>query len=151
MLTTHATTSNEGSLHILDTEPCLAREQCGVNFFTSREWAHHVEQQNNIGIAIKKTDFLEKLGGGPVDEARAAEFSKRATEVFTHLWRHHHDPSTWGKKSHLVGIFFAVSMRKHFVEFRLCEGDCKAEAYATLKFCDFTRNRRDNGSLLKCE
>ncbi|KAF9496979.1 hypothetical protein BDN71DRAFT_1588572 [Pleurotus eryngii] len=149
MLTAHTNTSNEGNLHILDTEPCLPREKCGVKFFTSREWTHYVEQQGNIGLAVKKTDFLEKLGGGPVDEARAAEFSKRATEIFTHLWRYKHDPITWGKKSHLVGIFFAASMRKHFVEFQLCEGDWKAEAYATLKYCDFTRNRRDNGSLLK--
>ena len=74
--------------------------------------------------------------------------TKRAKQLWNTLYRHRQDPTTWGKKGDFVADFFSRHMRNSFMEFGLCEGNWKADAFAIVRYPDWASKVRTTGAIL---
>lgn len=120
-------------------------------YWTKSEWVKHENKQNDRGTtstSAEKLEFLTNENGVAANKERLRQISKAAKITWNELYRYRLDPTTWSKTTVKAATYFSNNMRTQFEEFRLCEGDWKVEAFATIRFPDWCKNR-DKGHLTR--
>lgn len=91
--------------------------------------------------------FLTDRNGIAISKDRRSIIYEEACTVWNSLHSNHEDPSCWKTKTKFAREFFSNSMRSKFEEFRLCKDDWKVEAYATVKYSDWTKRMHKHDKL----
>ena len=118
-------------------------------YWTQSSWMEYKKKRINQGFTIYGLDFLRNQDGEKISEARLGAMTKRAKQLWNTLYRHRQDPPSWGKKDDFVADFFSQHMRHSFPEFGLCEGGWKAEAFAIIRYPDWSSKVRSSGLILR--
>lgn len=115
-----------------------------VRFWTLQDWKDFLSAPSDSSSAqsiSKKTGFLTDGDGNKLTKLRLKQMRKTASEAFIELYNRRLDPPTWGSKREIARRYFAYKMREEFEEFRMCNDDWKAEAFATLRYPDWCDSR----------
>jgi hypothetical protein len=118
-----------------------------IKFWHSADWTQFKSKKSDAGIPFHKLQFMEDEDGKPVSTERLAKMTKTAKELWNELYSTRSDPATWSKKLHSNSQYFARSMQSEYSEFRYCDGNWKADAFATIRFPDWNRADRSSGAL----
>ncbi|KIM35296.1 hypothetical protein M413DRAFT_14632 [Hebeloma cylindrosporum] len=110
-------------------------------YWTQSSWLEYKKRRANQGFSVYGLDFMRDEDGHKVSEDRLAAMTKRAKQLWNTLYRHRQDPASWGKKCR--------HMRNSFPEFGLCEGSWKAEAFAIIRYPDWSSKVRSSGLILR--
>jgi hypothetical protein len=119
-----------------------------VKFWTLSSWNQYKKHQLNQGSTPSNLGFLCDEDGDRVTKERLDTITKRAKGLWNNLYWHHRDPKTWGKKCDFVADYFSQNICLLFSEFGLCEDNWKAEAFASIRYPDWTSKTRASGLLL---
>jgi hypothetical protein len=111
-----------------------------VRYWTQSSWTEYKKKQTNQGSTVFGLAFLCDADGNRVSKDRLEAMTKRAKQLWTTLW---------GKKGDFVADFFSRHMRNSFIEFGLCEGGWKAEAFAIVRYPDWSSKVRSSGAILR--
>ncbi|KAF8799949.1 hypothetical protein BYT27DRAFT_7263333 [Phlegmacium glaucopus] len=120
-----------------------------ARYWTQSSWTEYKKNQLNQGSTIFGLGFLCDADGNRVSKDRLDAMTKRAKQLWNTLFRHRQDPFTWGKKGDFVADFFSRQMRNSFPEFGLCEGNWKADAFAIVRYPDWSSKVRSSGTILQ--
>ncbi|KAG6819020.1 hypothetical protein H0H93_016276 [Arthromyces matolae] len=112
-----------------------------VPYWTKEEWTAYTERCGRKGRSFEKLGFLTTSTGVPLDKARIQQMSDTSRAVFNELKQHNLAPTTWKKKKLTAKDFFSSRMVADFPEFTLCEGLWKVEAFATIRYPDWTATK----------
>jgi hypothetical protein len=118
-----------------------------VKFWHSSDWTHFKSKKSDVGMPFHKLQFMEDKNGKPVSPERLVKMTKTAKELWNELYSTRSDPATWSKKLHSNSQYFARTMQSEYPEFCYCEGNWKADAFATIRFPDWNRADRSSGAL----
>lgn len=118
-----------------------------VKFWDLSDWTHFKSKKTDAGISFHKLQFMEDEEGKPVSSERLAKMTKTAKELWNELYSTRSDPATWSTKLHSNSQYFARTMQLEYPEFRYCDGNWKADAFATIRFPDWNRADRSSGVL----
>ena len=149
-----SSTTNRPSLSMLaipnPPPPCNQDDFQGIQFWTRSRWNLYVDKENENGRNPSKLGFICDKDGNTVSDARLATIGKEANQLWAELYRERQDPLTWSGKTQSAADFFNNSMHLKFEEFRYCDHNWKIEAFATIRYPDFVRNKAASGRLA-CE
>ena len=120
-----------------------------VSYWYESNWMENNERQKDCRKSVSKLGFLTDQNGNPVTESRIKEFTSQARQLWTELYRHRLDPTSWTKKTLTAASYFAHEMKGRFSEFRYCDGNWKVERFAIIKYPDWCRDGRDTGRLTR--
>jgi len=120
-----------------------------TQYWTQSSWIEYKKKQANQGYGVFGLAFLCNAEGDRVSRDRLNAMTKRAKQLWNTLYRHRQDPTTWGKKGDFVADFFSRHMRNSFMEFGLCEGNWKADAFAIVRYPDWASKVRTTGAILR--
>ena len=118
-----------------------------IQFWYLNDWTHFKSKKSDAGKSFHKLQFIEDEDGEPVSPDRLAKMTKTAKELWNELYSARSDPATWSKKLHSNSQYFARTMQLEYPEFRYCDGNWKADAFATIRFPDWNRADRSSGVL----
>ncbi|KAF8890251.1 hypothetical protein CPB84DRAFT_1826411 [Gymnopilus junonius] len=130
--------------------PCDQADFEAVQYWTREEWTTYWGRQLAKGKTPSKLGFLCQKDGGTISEGRLNAMTKWAHELWAELYHERQNPPTWSNKNRSAAEFFSNSMRLEFEEFCYCSNDWKLEAFATVQYPDFTRNKGSSGHLALC-
>ena len=144
--------------HLQDTAPTKAAippspaEYLEADFPEGKYWkrGQWVKYQKNCeerGKGYKKLGFLTDADGDEIDDARLTTITNTARSLWSSLYMWREDPKTWSLRTMYACDFFSNTMRTKFEEFRLCEGDWKVHAFATVRYPDWSEDVRKRGKL----
>lgn len=134
--------------------PCASEEldpddYVSARFWTQTSWNDLKRNKVNQGFNVKNLGFICDEDGNPVSKERLATMTKRAKQLWTTCYHLRMDPPSWTKKTEDVALYFSRNMRLSFPEFTLCENDWKAEAFAVIRYPDWSSDVRGSGTLTR--
>lgn len=131
-----------------DPLPSYTKDEAGGygRFWTQEKWTTHAKKHAKSGDRVHKLEFLCGEDGDTISKADRKEITKKAYEVWTEIYAARQDPSTWSKASTTVKTFFARTMEHIHPEFK-CKGSWKADAFATVRYPDWSDAHRGSGEL----
>ena len=118
-------------------------------YWTQSSWTEYKKKRTNQGFTVYGLDFMRDEDGEKISDERLSAMTKRAKQLWNTLYRYRQDPSSWGKKTDFEADFFSRHMRLSFSEFGLCEGSWKAEAFAIIRYPDWSSKVRNSGTILR--
>jgi hypothetical protein len=132
--------------------PCVSEEldpddYLLARFWTQTLWNDHKKNKVNQGLNVKNLGFMCDEAGNLVSKERLATMTKRAKQLWTTCYHLRMDPPSWTKKTEDVALYFSRNMRLSFPEFAFCENDWKAEAFAVIRYPDWSSDVRGSGTL----
>jgi hypothetical protein len=107
------------------------------------------KKRTNQGFTLYGLDFMRDEDGEKILDDRLGAMTRRAKQLWNTLYRYRQDPSSRGKKTDFEADFFSQHMRIGFLEFGLCEGSWKAEAFAIIHYPDWLSKVRNSGAILR--
>ncbi|KAG6824918.1 hypothetical protein H0H92_005417, partial [Tricholoma furcatifolium] len=110
-----------------------------VPYWEHSEWLRWVERQKNRGQKVDRFGFLTDSDGQPLSRERLKEISATSTSCWNEIAEWREQPASWKKKTSKVKDYYYYYMLTEFREFLLADGYWKLEAYATLKYPDWTQ------------
>ena len=117
-------------------------------YWTQSSWIEYKKKQANQGYSIFGLTFLCNTEGDCVSRDRLDAMMKCTKQLWNTLYWHHQDPTTWGKKGNFIADFFSRHMHNSFMEFGLCEGNWKADAFAIVHYPDWASKVHTTGAIL---
>lgn len=118
-------------------------------YWTQSSWTEYKKRRINQGFTVYGLDFMRDEGGEKISDDWLGAMTRRAKQLWNTLYRYRQDPSSWGKKTDFEADFFSRHMRIGFPEFGLCEGSWKAEAFAIIRYPDWSSKVRNSGAILR--
>lgn len=112
-----------------------------ARFWTRAEWNKYAATKAERGSPVHKLGFVTDEEGRMVSEERLGMMSKFSKTNWAELHYERLDPNHWSGKTKSASDYFGIWMAIQFVEFRLCEGSWKAEAFATARYPDWKATR----------
>ncbi|KAF8956678.1 hypothetical protein BDZ97DRAFT_1925217 [Flammula alnicola] len=140
--------SSHHTLTLPPSPPLYCEEDCeNEPYYDKPQWRKHIQSERSKGNNPSRLKFLTDSEGIYVSKTRRSVIYEEACMVWNSLHSARQDPTHWKTKTKFAKEFFSNSMRTKFEEFRLCKDDWKVEAYATIKYSDWTSRRRESGKL----
>ena len=117
-------------------------------YWMQSSWTEYKKKQTNQGFTVYGLDFMHDKDGKKISDEQLSAMTKHAKQLWNTLYRYHQDPSSWGKKTDFEANFFSQHMHLSFPKFGLCKGSWKAEAFAIIRYPDWSSKVRNSGTIL---
>jgi len=118
-----------------------------ARFWTSSEWQDYSNRKMDFGQQQNKLGFLCDEDGNTVTKDRIKVMTDTAKKLWGDLHHYRQDPLTWRLATMMAAKYYSNHMCATFPEFRYCADNWKVQAFATIRYPDWSSGLRSTGRL----